>query len=200
MKRFAIVIVTLLFVVSLTAQGDYDNEMPPNEDQEFVGFNKKEKEKKDLSRLRLGGTAGLGFANNSLGFNISPLLSYQVVEDRIEIGTGIIYDYFRYKDRFDKYIVNTIGSNSMIRFYIWEGVFAQGRYVIQKSYPVWNGTKYQGEVFQNFFAGGGYQIAVAEKAFVNLGLEINIIPYETTAVSNRPPRVISPFINFQFAF
>lgn len=96
----------ILFSVSFAftyAQGDYDDELPPSNNDEFVGFGKKEKNrkkefKKNLCKMRIGGSLGFGYYNGLLNLGISPQVGYQIVEDRLEFGGGFSYDYQRFKN------------------------------------------------------------------------------------------------------
>jgi hypothetical protein len=200
MKKLVILLSLIAFSQMLWSQTEYDDEVPSNSEEEFVGFNKKEsKVKKDLSRIRIGGTAGFGIANNQISFNISPLVGYQLVEDRIEVGAGIIYDFYRYKVPRLTFTVNTPGINTYARLYIWEGVFVQARAVYQWAYVKENGLKFDPIGYGNVFGGVGYQFQISEKVFFNTGLEINIIPFDPNIISSGRERVISPFFNIQFA-
>lgn len=199
MKKAILFLLVILGTSFVFAQGEYDDEVPIDSEEEFVGFNKKGKEKKDLSRIRIGGSAGFGIGNRQLGFSMSPTVGYQVVEDRIEIGTGILYDFYRYKEPTIKYIENTVGSNNYVRVYVWEGLFAQFRGVYQKTYIKLNTVKYAPIRQGNVFGGAGYQYQVADKVFINFGLEINLIPYDLSVVNSRTERIISPFFQFQFS-
>lgn len=199
MKRTISLLLIIFFGQLVFAQGEYDSEVPVQSEEEFVGFNKNGKEKKDLSRIRIGGSAGLSLGNRQLGFGISPTVGYQVIEDRIEIGTGILYDYYRYKEPGFKYVENTVGSNNYVRIYVWEGLFAQFRGVYQKTYITVNTTGLTPIRLGNVFGGAGYQYAISEKVFVNFGLEINLIPYDLSVVAARTERIISPFFQIQFA-
>jgi len=199
MRKLAILILSLGIAWNISAQNEYDDEVPQIEEEEFVGFNKKNREKKDLSRIKIGGTAGFGLANNQLSFNISPLIGYQIVEDRLEIGTGIIYGYYRYKTTSPsyKYTENTIGTNNYLRLYIWEGLFTQLRGEYKKIYATDSNNQKQELKLGNIYGGAGYSIFISEKASMNLGLEINIIEYDSS-ISNYK-RVVSPFFNFQYS-
>ena len=201
MRKLLYFFMLFAFMQVSLAQGEYDNEIPQNNEEEFVGFNKKGKEKKDLSRIRIGGGAGFGLGANQLGFSISPTIGYQIVENRVEIGTGLLYDYYRFKDSNPglKYVENTVGSNNYIRLYIWEGLFAQLRGVYQKTYLNLNSVSLAPLRQGNVFGGAGYQYQVGEKVFANFGLEINLIPYDSPLVNNRDTRIISPFFQFQFS-
>jgi hypothetical protein len=202
MKKLIILLSLFAFSQVLWSQNEYDDEVPVTSEEEFVGFNKKKnKPKKDLSRFRIGGMAGFGLANNQLGFSISPTLGYQLIEDRLEIGTGILYDYYRYKDSRSniKLTQNTVGSNSYVRVYVWNGLFAQARGVYQKTYAKYNNVKYAPTRLGNVFAGAGYQFEITKKIFMNVGLEINLIPYDLSIVNSRAERVLSPFFMIQFS-
>lgn len=209
MKKISILFLSLCLILSISAQNEYDDEVPQTNEEEFVGFNKKNKlkEKKDLSRIRIGGTAGFGAGTNQLGFNISPLIGYQVVEDRIELGGGFQYDLYRegIKNNY-KYLQHTYGPTAYGRVYIWEGLFAQVRavYLVSNAkqtdfnYNPNRISKYKDDFF-NVYGGAGYAFPIGNNAYFNLGLEINIIPFENNGLSNRRPRSVSPFFNIMFS-
>lgn len=201
MNKILVFIFLLFTSLSLSAQGEYDEEVPPSSNnEEFVGFNKKKnKEKKDLSRIRIGGTAGFGIANNQIGFNISPTVGYQVVKDRVEFGGGMVYDYYRYKDPRNVFKINTPGVSAYARLFVWEGIFIQARGVYQWAFVNDNGFKFDPIGYGNIFGGAGYQFPIGNKVFMNVGLEVNIIPFDQTIINTRSERVISPFFNIQFA-
>lgn len=205
MTKYLVIILFCLSFSFVHAQNEYDDEVPPSDTEEFVGFNKKGKEKKkrlDECRLRIGGTANFGVGNGQIGFSASPTVGYMVVEDRIEIGTGILYNFYRFKDdRVPvKYVENTVGSNNYVRVFVWEGLFAQFRGVYQKTYVKLNGVSLAPIRLGNVFGGAGYQYKISERGFINFGLEINLIPYDLSVVNSRSERIISPFFQFQFCF
>lgn len=186
-----------MFISLGLSQNEYDGQIPETNSEEFVGFNKKNKDKKDLSRIKIGGSAGFGFANQTISLNISPLIGYQIVKDRLEIGTGIYYEYFKYNDRRFGYHFNTVGPNSYLRVYVWGGVFVQARgvYLVNYGKSV-NGTKVRYD-FGNVYGGAGYSIPLGERATMNVGLEINLIEYSPSYSNTK--RIISPFFNFQYS-
>jgi len=201
MIKHLLILVIMFGFTFVQAQNEYDDEVPPADTEEFVGFNKKGKEKKkrlDQCRLRVGGAAGFLIRNSELGFNISPIVGYQVVEDRLEVGGGISYDFYRFREPGLKYTENTVGGSVYLRAYVWEGLFAQFKGVVQKTYIERNQTPAIRQ--ENIFGGFGYQYPIADRAFMNFGLEINLIPYDLRIVASRAERVISPFFQFQFCF
>lgn len=201
MIKHLLILLIMFGFTFVQAQNEYDDEVPPADTEEFVGFNKKGKEKKkrlDQCRLRVGGAAGFLIRNSELGFNISPIVGYQVVEDRLEVGGGISYDFYRF--RAPKYTENTVGGSLYLRAYVWEGLFAQFKGVVQKTYIEQNQTALAAIRQENIFGGVGYQYRIADRAFMNFGLEINLIPYDLRIVASRAERVISPFFQFQFCF
>ena len=198
MNKILVCLFIIFSSVTVYAQNEYDNETPPSEEEEFVGYNKKKnKSKKDLSRLRIGPSLGFALANNQIGFNISPVIGYQVVEDRLEFGAGMGYDFYRYKDPRYKFTVHTPGVIGYGRVYVWQGLFAQAKGVYNWDFVNDNGFKYDPTGYGNIFGGAGYQIKAGERFFMNIGLEINILPYDQSIIGARAERVISPFFNFQ---
>lgn len=209
MKKYFFLFLFLLGLAFTYAQGDYDNDLPPSKNDEFVGFGKKEKLKKneknrDLSRIRIGGSIGLGFYDGLFNVGLSPLVGYQVVENRLELGGGFTYDYLRYKNNTYTYNQHTIGPVAYIRGYVWKGLFAQLRGVYQKSYASQvnrqNNIKQKAEDgLGNVYAAIGYSIPMGSRAYFNVGLEINLIAYDLSRVNAGAQRVISPFMNIQFS-
>ena len=201
MKKISILLFSLCLVFNISAQNEYDDEVPQTDEEEFVGFNKKNKnrQKKDLSRIKIGGTMGFGLANNQLSFNISPMIGYQIIEDRLEVGTGIIYGFYRYKTNNPsyKYTENTIGTNNYLRVYVWSGLFAQLRGEYKKIYAKDSNNMKAELKLGNIYGGAGYSIPIGDRAAMNLGLEINLIEYDPN-ISNYK-RVLSPFFNFQYS-
>ncbi|MGB1247358.1 MAG: hypothetical protein ACPG4Z_00625 [Chitinophagales bacterium] len=196
-KGLAIFIFIFCFAISY-GQNEYDNDSPDTEEEEeFVGFDKKkkDKEKNNLNkRLRLGADFGYFYIDKfELGFAITPILSYQIVEDRLELGTGLNYRIL--KDRINKDAFHLLGNKSYMRAYIWNGIFAQfsGEIngLVGKSSRLYSLSNNK-----NVFFGGGYSIEMGNNGYFNIGAEINLIEYEN---SDRK-RSISPFFNFQFAF
>ena len=203
MIKHLLILVIMFGFTFVQAQNEYDDEVPQANTEEFVGFNKKGKEIKkrlDQCRLRVGGAAGFLIRNSELGFNISPIVGYQVVEDRLEVGGGISYDFYRFRASGFKYTENTVGGSVYLRAYVWEGLFAQFKGVVQKTYIEQNLTALPAIRQENIFGGVGYQYPIADRAFMNFGLEINLIPYDLRIVASRAERVISPFFQFQFCF
>jgi len=200
MIKHLLILLIMFGFTFVQAQNEYDDEVPPADTEEFVGFNKKGKEKKkrlDQCRLRVGGAAGFLIGNGELGFNISPIVGYQVVEDRLEVGGGISYDFYRFREPGLKYTENTVGGSIYLRAYVWEGLFAQFKGVVQKTYIEQNQTAIRQE---NIFGGVGYQYPIADRAFMNFGLEINLIPYDLSIANSKGKRIPSPFFQFQFCF
>lgn len=209
MKYYFFLIIFSLSFVSVLAQDDYDKELPPSKNEEFIGFGKKEKFKKnkpikDLSRIRIGGSVGLGFYDGLFNIGLSPLVGYQVVEDRLELGGGFTYDYLRYKNNLYIYNQHTIGPVAYIRGYIWKGLFAQVRGVYQKSYA--NQLNRQTKIklkaeddLGNVYAAVGYSLPMGSKVFFNIGLEVNLIAYDLSRVNASAKRVFTPFMNIQFS-
>lgn len=135
-KLWIVAALCSLIFFKLSAQNEYDDKLPPStENEDFVGFNKKakQKEKKDLSRIRLGGDFGLSFTEFAFFAELSPLVGYQVIENRLELGGGFIYQYTNVRMPFQTFSgqvffpakINILGGRTYARLYIWEGIFVQ---------------------------------------------------------------------------
>ena len=149
---------------------------------------------------------GITEYSNILYLDISPIVGYQLIEDRLEIGTGVIYQFQRYDAyvrayglSFDNIKSHTYGGRVFPRVYIFQGLFAQLEYLI------WNGQVSEiyfsnagtyairdiRLTFHNAFAGVGYRFPVGERAFFTIIGSINL---NTNLLYPRR----QPFVNFGF--
>lgn len=197
---------------SIYAQGDYDEELPPSEqDDEFVGFSKKKKKEKtniekDLSRIRIGGDFGLSFTNFAFFAEVSPLASYMVVEDILELGGGMIFQHNNIRRAFissngfiyEPAVINIYGGRIYARVYIWDGIHAQIEPMLinyrerKKDVPP-NQNDLITLTIGNVLAGGGYTFGHPEGKFLtNLALMTNLIINPLY-----PRRTLIPRIGFQ---
>lgn len=169
-----------------------DNEYSEDEDEtEFKGI-KDEKKKLDLSRFRVGGDIAIGFAQNTFFTEVSPLIGYQIIEDRLEVGPGLIYQH---QSEARRYSFNNIGGQAYIRGYIFDGIFAQvDGFLVNYNYNNnLNNTK-SSFTYGNGFVGAGYAFNHKEAPFYM------IISVKTNIVKDKyyPQRLIIPKIGFAF--
>lgn len=197
--------------VILNAQGDYDEDLPPSErDDEFVGFSKrKNKEKtnieKDLSRIRVGGDFGLAFTNFAFFAEVSPLAGYMLVEDRLEVGGGIIFQHNNIRRAFispngfiyQPAVINIYGGRVYARIYIWDGIHAQIEPMLinyrERKKNVAPPNDFVTLTIGNVLAGGGYTFGHPDGKFLtNMALMTNLIINPLY-----PRRTLIPRIGFQ---
>ncbi|HXH17962.1 MAG TPA: hypothetical protein VNJ07_02675 [Chitinophagales bacterium] len=198
MKYFLSLLVILCAAAYTSfAQYDYEDDdlkkkpKPPKEDRragrdDGKGF--------DLSRMSVGGMFNFSYGggyfdgvteySNILYLDISPIVTYQLIEDRLDIGGGVIYQFQRYDavtifgTRYENKS-HTYGGRMFPRVYIFEGLFAQLEYVI------WNGDVVLVDqlgyildkarmTFHNAFAGAGYKFPIGGSAYFTLLGSVNL--------------------------
>ncbi len=122
--------------------------------------------------------------SNILYLEISPIVTYQLIEKRLDIGAGVIYQF----QKFDvealnfasqEYKYHTYGGRIFPRVYIWQGLFAQLEYVVQNGdvtvFDPNNGTYRDTRMtFHNAFAGGGYSFPLGGAGYFALLVYINL--------------------------
>lgn len=205
-KWIPIIILSIFFSAKLSAQNEYDDKLPPSSNDEFVGFSKKakEKKKKDLSRIRLGGDFGLSFTDFAFFAEVSPLVGYQVVENRLELGGGIIYQHTNVRRPFQTFggqvffpaKINILGGRNYARLYIWEGIFAQveGLLINYRERPK-DSDQLIKLTMSNVLAGGGYTFhQPGSKFYGNIAVLTNLVINPLY-----PRRQIIPRIGFQIS-
>lgn len=183
-------VILFLFCLQVGFSQDTDNEYAEDVDS-FEGL-KEEKKKADLSRIRIGGDFGLGFGNNAVFAEISPIVGYQVIRDRLELGPGLIYQH---ESRAKTYAVNNIGGQAYIRGYLWEGLFLQvDGFLVNFNYKDIANNRKANFTYGNGFVGAGYAINHKTAPFYF------VISVKTNMVINKymPTRRIIPKIGFQF--
>jgi hypothetical protein len=189
MKKWFLPAFIFLFAWSATlAQNEYDDQLPPSSNGEFVGFGKKGKDpkvKKDLSRIRIGGDFGLSFTEFAFFAEVSPLVGYQLVENRLEVGAGPLYQHTNVRRPFQTFggavffpaKINIIGGRNYARLYIWEGLFGQveGLLINYRERPK-DVDQLITLTLGNALAGGGYTFNQrGSKVFFNVAILTNLI-------------------------
>lgn len=190
-----------------------DDDLPPSQgDDEFVGFSKKKKEKtkidKDLSRVRIGGDFGLSFTNFAFFAEVSPLAGYLLIEDRLEMGGGFIFQHNNIRRTFisangfifEPAVINIYGGRVYARLYIWDGIHAQIEPMLinyrerKKDVPP-NQNDLITLTIGNVLAGGGYTFGHPDGKFLtNMGVFTNLIVNPLY-----PRRTFIPRIGFQIS-
>jgi len=175
---------------------DYDLKKKPKMPKEEKTRRSSDGKGFELSKLSVGGMFNFSYGggyydgfteySNILYLDISPLVTYELIEDRLDIGGGVIYQFQKYDVyinsfppvSYDNYKSHIAGGRFFPRVYIFEGLFAQLEYV------VWNGDvlliDQTGIVdktrmtFHNAFAGAGYKFPIGENSYFTLLGSVNL--------------------------
>jgi hypothetical protein len=208
MKKWFLPAFIFLFCLNTAiAQNEYDDQLPPSKEGDFVGFNKKNKDpkvKKDLSRIRIGGDFGLSFTDFAFFTEVSPLVGYQVVDRRIELGGGMIYQHTNIRRPFQTFNgaifypakINIVGGRTYARLYIWDGIFTQveGLLINYRERPK-DVDQLITLTLSNALAGAGYTFnQPGSKFFANIAVLTNLVINPLY-----PRRTIIPRIGFQIS-
>lgn len=82
----------------------------------------------DPSKMYTGGNFGLQFGTITF-IDLSPLIGYRVT-DKISVGVGITYQYYRYKSSSYDFQTNVYGGRVFARYFIRKNLFAHTEYEI----------------------------------------------------------------------
>ena len=188
-------ILLFFFVYQLAYTQTEDNEYSEDEGEIVFKGLKEEKQKLILCNFRFGGDVGIGFSQNTFFAELSPMIGYQVIKDRLEIGPGIVYQH---QSESKQYAVNNFGGQAYIRGYIFDGIFAQvdGFLVNYNRKRLGLNPSSSSFTYGNGFVGVGYAFNHKDAPFYM------VISVKTNMVtdSNYPERLIVPKIGFQFKF
>lgn len=205
MKKSLLLLLAIFFAFGAFAQDDdYDTELPDTQDEEFVGFNKKKKDKNRTKRWRLGGDFGFSATEFLINTEISPLLGYQIIEDRLEVGGGIVYQYTNIRRTFislpsgNTFVpakINVLGGRNYARAYVWEGLYLQleGILINYRERPK-DVDRLIKLTIGNALAGVGYKLDIADNIHTNFSVSTNLIINPLY-----PQRTLIPRIGFQIS-
>ena len=190
MKKILPILLFLIIVNFAFSQND-DNEY--SEDEETIDFEtiKDDKKKLDLSKFRVGGDVSLAYSGRTFYTEFSPIIGYQIIEDRLEVGPGLIYQH---QSEAQQYSVNNIGGQAYIRGYIWEGIYAQvDGFMVNYNINYLNVSRKSSFTYGNGFVGAGYAFNHKEAPFyMTISVKTNILTDKFY-----PRRLILPKIGFQ---
>lgn len=166
-NHFFITVFTLMFYsASLQAQQDtlIAPETPAAPEKEKIPF-------KD--RLFLGGNLGLQFGSQTY-IDVSPLLGYRV-NDKLSVGVGATYIYYRLKEANYSYSSSIYGGRMFARYFLYENFFAQfePELLNMEVYNTNSNEYYRKNIFSPFI-GGGYIQKFSEYSGIYIMLLYNI--------------------------
>lgn len=193
MNKIFITIILLFSAQILYAQKTSDNEYAADEEIEQFESLKDEKKKLDLSSFRVGGDFGFSLGGQGIVVaEVSPLIGYQIIKDRLEVGPGLIYQHL---SKAKVYSENNVGGQIYARGYIWEGIFVQvDGFLVNFNYK-YIGTNQKGSFsYGNGFVGAGYAFNHKDSPFyISISIKTNMVIDKFY-----PKRRIIPKIGFQF--
>lgn len=132
-------------------------------------------EEESPKRWFVGGYIGAQFGDITL-IDVSPLAGYMITE-RIAVGLGATYKYYRIRRFYDpilnqtiKYTSHIVGGSTFSRFFITRQIFAHGEY----EYLYYKNQTYGAVDFHSIFVGGGYRQYFSANSAVELVLLYNL--------------------------
>lgn len=138
----------------------------------YAQFNNEEESSK---RWFVGGYVGAQFGDVTL-IDVSPLAGYMITE-RIALGLGATYKFYRIRRFYDpvlnqtiKYTSHIVGGSSFSRYFITKQIFAHGEY----EYLRYKNQTYGTVDFNSIFLGGGYRQYFGQNSAVELVLLYNL--------------------------
>ena len=115
-----------------------------------------------------GGNLGMQFGTITL-VDISPLIGYRLTE-RIAVGVGATYQYYRYRDQFYDFATDVYGGRVLGRYYILENIFAHAEYEVL-NLETFDNPFHDRINVNSVLVGGGFRQEIgANSSFSILGL------------------------------
>ncbi len=130
-------------------------------------------------KILLGGNFGFQFGNTTI-INISPNVGYKF-NDKLIAGTGLIYQYYNFKDY--NYSTNVYGFNIFGRYYLYNDLFGHAEYeLINMDSPTY--LKKKRINIDSFFIGGGITRKISDNTSVNFYILWNLLEKIYTPYQN----------------
>ncbi len=144
-------------------------------------------------RFVFGGNFGGGFSSQETAIALSPTVGYRFTE-RLVIGTGVIYQYYKLNFPPLVYKSNNYGAKLFTSYSLTESLIAHVEYEwLNLDYPSYDFTgKYIGNDRRNIgslFVGGGYRQRFGVNSTVDIMLLYNLTETPYTPYSNPIIRV-----------
>jgi hypothetical protein len=152
----------------------------------------------DTDKLIFGGWFGAQFGTVT-SVNISPIVGYKISE-RFAAGIGVGYQYFNYKDNYEK--DNVLQLSVWGRYKITDQIFAHVEpQNIIASYKIDapNGYYDKGQISYNkFLVGGGYRTPITERSSFTIMLLYDVLQDVNNPNPNKA--AITPMMGFNIGF
>lgn len=145
------------------------------------------------NRVVFGGNFGAGFSSTQSAVAISPTLGYRVTE-KLTIGTGVIYQYNRYKFigydfKFSNYGAKLFGTYQLNDFLVLHSEYESLNleYITYNVAGVPDGTNRR--TIGSLFVGGGYRQYISANSVIDLMVLYNLMETPYTPYNNPMIRV-----------
>lgn len=182
-------LLTLLFTLIFSStflfaqeyEEDFNFDKQREKEERFEEEEAKEHKFFDKERLYFGG--GFGMAFGSIVFiDLSPDVTYEIIENRMQIGIGASYQYTNYKDPYYQYPggnkFHSFGARLFDRVFVWDNLFAQIEYQLINSEYLYSdgisGIIRSRDTFHTMFGGAGYNFKVSRNTFLSMSLMVNL--------------------------
>ena len=175
MKKFLVIIIAVTASITVMAQkGDY--QIP--EQSSFT------------DRLYFGGGFALSGGSWGTSISISPMVGY-MISQRVSVGVGATYQYYKYEDQFYDYTDNRYGGSLFSRINLFKQIFAYAEYsLLNYSY---NGNSEDRRTVERLPLGLGLSQPIGPRSALNI-----VAAYDVLYVNNGPyasPWVFSIFFS-----
>ena len=133
----------------------------------------------DWNRVVYGGNFGVGITNNQSAVLLSPTVGYRFT-DQLELGTGVIYQYYKINNSLLKYRSDNYGAKIFGNYLLSESILAHVEYEwLNLSTPTFDfvTNRYIGNTRQNIgslFVGAGFRQVFGRKSVVDMMLLYNL--------------------------
>ena len=145
------------------------------------------------NRVQVGGNFGASFGANETLVALSPNIGYRVTE-RLTLGTGVIYQYYRFRNssfdfKFSNYGAKLFGTFQLNDFLILHSEYESLNleYIKFNYMGVPDGT--QRRTIGSLFVGGGYRQRMSENSVFDIMVLYNLTETPYTPYSNPIIRV-----------
>lgn len=183
-KILLIVLVLFLSTQIIKAQ-DYEDDFnfEKQRAKEEVYEEELEKEDKFFEKDRLYFGGGFGFSFGSVVFlDLSPDVIYEIIEDRMQIGMGVTYQYTNYRSDIYQYPggnkFHSYGARLYDRVFVWDNLFVQLEYQLVNTEYLYSdgisGVIRSRGTFHTMFGGAGYNFKVGRNSFMSMIMLINL--------------------------
>jgi len=152
-----------------------------------------DKDKQDFKmqkRLFVGGGLGFGISSYSTSLMVAPEIGYRL-SPSFDVGTRLIYTYYRYNDDLLKYSTNNFGLAAYTRYYLFffRDLFLHAEYEALNYERVYLDYNYQVDHKEriwvsSLFVGGGYRQWIGNTAFVSITVLWNLLDDIDSPYSN----------------